>query len=170
MPPCDKLVGDLIEVLHIEAKAMLDLQNVMAENRAAFVAIQASPLTSGLEALESSWEAVASLESKREALVAELASLLGLTGQVRISSILPELPPHTVAELRAAANAADEASRRVRAETTAGARLLRLSRQAHEGVIRALTGVDAQKHNGYDKNAQSIESEGRSGRLVIGTA
>ena len=165
----NRSIDRLVDVLWLEAKALDQMQATMAKNRSAFVAIGASRLIAGIESLEKHWNVIEGLEEKRETLLTEIAEEYRLQGRIRVSQLVGELSADQARRLRAAADAADAASRRVRAETTASARLLRVSQQAHDGVIRALTGGDSREHTGYDERARTVAASPAGGRLVLGT-
>ena len=155
MPSPRSGISELTNLLTDEAKALEALRAAMASNRTAFVAIRAPNLESGISAMEPQWERLKSLERRRETIGAELSRELGLTGRVRVSKIIERAPVALGNRLRAAADAADQAARKIRAETLAGARLLRLSKQTHEGIVRSLAGEPTASHLGYDKKARA---------------
>ncbi len=174
MPSRNDLIDQLIDILKLETRAMGQLQAAMGRNRIAFVSISASPLLNGIENLEPQWAVLEGLEERREALLETLVEegLAGtqITGKFRVSKLIPELPAYLGRRLRDAADAADTTSRRIRAETNASARLLRVSQQANDGVIRALTRSDEEELTSYDRKAKSVGTGTPGGRLVLGTA
>lgn len=169
MQSFNRSIDKLADVLWLEAKALDQMQAMMAENRTAFVAIGASRLIAGIESLEPHWNVIEGLEEKRETLLAEIAEEFQLQGRIRVSQLVGRLSAGQARRLREAADAADAASRRIRAETTASARLLRVSQQAHDELIRALTGGGSSEHTCYDDQARAIDDRPAGGRLVLGT-
>jgi hypothetical protein len=84
--------------------------------------------------------------------------------------LIGEIPPQSGRRLREAAAAAEAAARRVRAETNAGARLLRASRQTNEEIVRALSGGSNPGSSGYDNRANKVGVRADGGHLLTGTA
>ncbi len=89
---------------------------------------------------------------------------------MKVSWLLKQLPASVAGQLQAAAKLAGEAARNVRAETNAGVRLLRVSRDVNEETLRSLHGCATDQAESYDANANRIGNGPSSGRLVIGTA
>jgi hypothetical protein len=170
MRSTEDIVSDLIGVLRSEAQALLVMQTEMGNTRTAFVSLKASPLQAGIDAVSGRWNAMLELEVRREALLEEFRELTGSKGRLRVSTIAPHLPRNLAMQLRAAGDEVDRAARRVRAETTASTKLLRLSRVAHESLVRALTGAEGAPARGYDKNARTVGPDRHGGRLITGTA
>ncbi len=166
----EALTHQLSETLALLGKAMQAMADAMARNRAAFVAIDAGRLEAGLSDLEPFWQTIERLEQRRTGLAEQLRETLGADHELRISRLLEMLPAPLARQLRTAADAAEAAARRVRGETNAGARLLRVSRQVNEETVRSLTGASTEQHGAYDSHAKRVGDQTANGRLVIGTA
>ena len=169
MPTTD-ICDELTRVLDEEAARLTELRDLLAEERAAFVALRPSEMTAGAEHLTEVAEVSSELAARRDRLVADLGQSLGRTGEIRLRELLELLPASAAERLRSAAERARAAAIRVRVEIRVGERLLDFSRQSNELLVRALHGCDDRQTGVYDRNARRIGVEAAHGPgLLSGT-
>ena len=83
----ERPIHELVEILSQLGQAFGKLSQAMADNRAAFVAIDARRLGEGLAKLEEHWQAIEQLEGRRETILATIRRITKLEGSVRISTL-----------------------------------------------------------------------------------
>lgn len=153
-------VQQLERSLRHSADLLSQLADGLQARRAQWLATNPAALAPS-EELESIAAALAGEDQTRQALLAAINSDLPRPARsasadlrINITRLARHLPTAAARSLRTTANRVVELAKRVRGETTLGARLLQFAQRAHEQVLSHSQGTAAKPMPGYDRHAR----------------
>lgn len=172
--------GRQLEQSFVRTTALLrQLLQGMKQRRTTWISARPSTLQPSSE-LEHSAQLLAAEERSRTELLGQIAAGLSLPVGVsanelhlNVTRIAGALPTTQGRSLRRAADEATSLAKTVRAEVALGARLLRFTQQAHDGLLAEVAGAASERTNanGYDQHARLRATLGhgiRTGKLIDG--
>ena len=176
---CNELAQRLERSFQATTALLQRMLKALEERRTSWASARPSTLRPAPE-LEQLASQLAEQEQVRATLLPQIAALVPLPpglapsdlhlNATRISALLPSAAGRA---LRAAADAATKAAKAVRTEVTLGERLLRFTRNAHDGLLGQMAAQQAQQATapGYDRNARlrtALRTSGTAGNLIDG--
>jgi hypothetical protein len=162
----DTMAHALVAGLRDLAARVVALQQALRAGRAAFAAARPRTLADLAEQHGELSARVSACEQVVAQRRAALCAALAVPIDARLRRLLPALLPATARSLAAAAGELRQALHALRLEGTVGQRLLDVTRQAQEGLVRTLAARQGARR--YDRNARSVPPP-QGGEFVRGT-
>lgn len=163
-----ELADHLIRSLEDEATSLEKLLRGMQESRTAWLALRPTELSDAIERLGRLADHTIQMEAKRQAVLRELESVLGLEPGTNFRQLGSQVPKPIADRLQRVAGRARAAAEALRLENGMGTRLLEFSRLSQEGMFHSIAGAQESHARSYDRNARAVVQPAASGSFIDG--
>jgi hypothetical protein len=163
-----ELADHLISSLENEAISLEKLLRGMQESRTAWLALRPTELSDAIQRLGRLADHTIEMEAKRQAVLQELESVLGLNPGSSFRQLGSHVSSPVADRLHRVAGRAIAAAEALRRENGMGTRLLEFSRLSQEGMFNSIAGAQESHARSYDRNARAVVQPAASGSFIDG--